>query len=119
MRNHDLKLEFKSFHSPDIEELFTWHPKSGEEVCFWLEFEIGEHDTNESFMFGVTIANQQGYNKNKKEYPNALFEPVIIVADDDWSSIKNALKSILDECSANTWELTLVNLKKHFAFEHG
>jgi len=111
-------LEFKSFHSPDVEDLLTWEPSSPRDVCYWLEFELGEPKKEESFVFGVTIATKEGFNDSQDKYPNAFFQPVLYVENYSWRKTMVELQNILRQQKYGSWVEAIDVLKDKFAFEH-
>ena len=119
MMSNKVELEFKSFHSPDTDNIFTWVPLSLEDTCIWLEFEIGVKLKNESFLFGVTVATKEGLEFVNDKFPTAVLEPVILIKSYNWEEIYKLLVIKLNNCCCATWECSLQKLQKEFAFEFG
>ena len=115
----NLELEFKSFSSPDIQCFREWEPEKLSEVCFLLEFEIGEKGKKESFVFGVTIATQEGLTFSKKHFPSAIYDPVLLVGNYAWKDVLQKLNKTLKECERENWMDSITSLKEYFYFEHG
>jgi len=64
------QLEIKDYYSPDIDEIWSWKPKSSEDVNFLLEVNIGEYGEDASDIFQVTITTPKGLHSSQTS--NAL-----------------------------------------------
>ena len=113
-----LELEFKSFYSPDIPAFKEWEPQREEEVCFLLEFEIGEINSDSSLLFWVNVATEKGLDFYKSKFPMAVYKKVILIEMYDWNHINQKLNEILYNCSSDTFENSIIRLCNYFSFEY-
>ncbi len=110
-----IKLKTLSMTSPDV-EVNVWEEGS-DGTFFLLEIEIGEEGKDRADIFAIMIATPQGIKKNAK---NKIISDraMLIFAEFSWQILHSKIITIVQECSANSWNESVLKLQRYFRWEY-
>ncbi|WP_186812712.1 Imm8 family immunity protein, partial [Cellulomonas composti] len=96
-----LRAEIVSFWSPDVDDLASWVPPAAE-FQFYLQFTLREPGVLGEDTFGVTVRSSAQLLAGLSANSPMIGDRSIIVADYDWSAIRDCVRSSIELLASRT-----------------
>ncbi len=117
----NFELEVAGWSSPDVDFLESWVPGNPEDVFYCLELEIGPAGGGGTDLFQALVATPQGLQAYKEKH-GRLHKPdqqiLFVFPEYSWKAVEQKVLETVADCTAADFIDSLVNLRKHFAWEY-
>jgi hypothetical protein len=108
----------KGYFSSDVENLATWNPTSPQDVYYPLELSIGTEGEDRADIFQVVVATPEAIRSRLMAKAKCVVgRHILLVAEQDWPSIKRFCESIVEKCADDTWPKVCSRLARSFRWE--
>ena len=99
-----MKAEIKRLHSPDIDDLATFHPKQDDYFTFLLQMMVGVKGKDGEESFDVFVCTPKWLLENRKDDEVLFGLHNMIVFRYDYDLIVGKLKAYIEKLEADDWE---------------
>lgn len=98
-----MRAALKGLHSPDIEDLTKYCPKSPEKFCFLLQAMVGPASQEGAESFDIVVCTPQWLAEHCKYDEVLVGRHHLIVMEYNFGRIAHALQSLVEQCTGETW----------------
>ena len=98
-----MRAKIKSYHSPDIEDLYKYVPKNPTNFSLLLELMVGPENENGEESFNIQICTPGWFLSTMKKHDIVPGRHFLIVLEYNYDRIYNKIKQLIENCTGNDW----------------